>query len=270
MSRPDQPSAIARPPAEPLGLLRRWLGEAAVPGGDPPAAVLATVSGDAQPTTRAIEVRACDDRGLVFFANLHSRKGRDLRAHPVAAATLYWPAPMRQVNLSGPVSFTGEAESDRLWATRSRWGRAVATVSEQGAPLPDEAALRARAEELAAEPGRPLPSRRRRAGSASATATAGPTGRCSRDQQRAGPTAPRGGLASARAPPAQIADHPGQHATRAQQDPGPDQRGMVPRPVRGEREHPDHDEHHTRRDPPLLAQVPQQAGLRCFLPVHVQ
>ena len=157
MSRPDQPSAIARPPAEPLGLLRRWLGEAAVPGGDPPAAVLATVSGDAQPTTRAIEVRACDDRGLVFFANLHSRKGRDLRAHPVAAATLYWPAPMRQVNLSGPVSFTGEAESDRLWATRSRWGQAVATVSEQGAPLPDEAALRARAEELAAEPGRPLP-----------------------------------------------------------------------------------------------------------------
>jgi dihydrophenazinedicarboxylate synthase len=158
MSSPDQSFAPARPPAEPLGLLRRWLGEAAaVPGGDPPAAVLATVSGDAQPTTRAIEVRACDDRGLVFFANLHSRKGRDLRAQPVAAATLYWPAPMRQVNLSGPVIFTGDAESDRLWATRSRWGQAVATVSEQGAPLPEEAALRARAEELAAEPGRPLP-----------------------------------------------------------------------------------------------------------------
>jgi dihydrophenazinedicarboxylate synthase len=158
MSSPDQSFAPARPPAEPLGLLRRWLGEAAaVPGGDPPAAVLATVSGDAQPTTRAIEVRACDDRGLVFFANLHSRKGRDLHAQPVAAATLYWPAPMRQVNLSGPVIFTGDAESDRLWATRSRWGQAVATVSEQGAPLPEEAALRARAEELAAEPGRPLP-----------------------------------------------------------------------------------------------------------------
>jgi pyridoxamine-phosphate oxidase len=158
MSSPDQSFAPARPPAEPLGLLRRWLGEAAaVPGGHPPPAVLATVSGDAQPTTRAIEVRACDDRGLVFFANLHSRKGRDLHAHPVAAATLYWPAPMRQVNLSGPVSFTGDAESDRLWATRSRWGQAVATVSEQGAPLPEEAALRARAEELAAEPGRPLP-----------------------------------------------------------------------------------------------------------------
>src|ERR1700761_8438442 len=128
MSRPDQPSAPTRPPAVPLGLLRRWLrgGRAGppAPGCAPPAAVLATVSGDAQPTTRAIEVRACDDRGLVFFANLHSRKGRDLRAHPVAAATLYWPAPMRQVNLSGPVSFTGDAESDRLWATRSRWGPA--------------------------------------------------------------------------------------------------------------------------------------------------
>src|ERR1700727_437711 len=108
MSRPDQPSAPAWPPAEPLGLLRRCPGEPAVPAGTPPAALLATVSGDAQPTTRAIEVRACDDRGLVFFANLRSRKGRDLRTHPVAAATLCWPTPMRQVNLSGNVVFTGD------------------------------------------------------------------------------------------------------------------------------------------------------------------
>jgi pyridoxine/pyridoxamine 5'-phosphate oxidase len=42
--------------------------------------VLATVNEDGQPTTRAIEVRSCDDRGLVFFASLRSRKGRDLRA----------------------------------------------------------------------------------------------------------------------------------------------------------------------------------------------
>jgi pyridoxamine 5'-phosphate oxidase len=147
------------PPADPIGLLSAWLTEAAAqaPPGDVPTAVLATVNEDAQPTTRAIEVRACDDRGLVFFASLRSRKGRDLRAHPVAAATLYWPAPLRQVNLGGPVILTGDAESDRLWATRSRWGQAVATVSEQGAPLRDEAALRARAEELAAGPGQPLP-----------------------------------------------------------------------------------------------------------------
>jgi hypothetical protein len=43
MTGPDQSSAPARPPAEPLGLLRRWLGEAAaVPGGGPPAAVVGT------------------------------------------------------------------------------------------------------------------------------------------------------------------------------------------------------------------------------------
>jgi pyridoxine/pyridoxamine 5'-phosphate oxidase len=47
MSRPDQSSAPARPAAEPLGLLPRWLGEAAAgPGGDPPAVVLATVNED--------------------------------------------------------------------------------------------------------------------------------------------------------------------------------------------------------------------------------
>jgi pyridoxamine 5'-phosphate oxidase len=126
------------PPADPLGLLWRWLSEAAAPtppdGDDLSTAVLAIVNEDGQPTTRAIEVRACDHRGLVFFANLRSRKGRDLHAHPVAAATLYWPTPMRQVNLSGHVVFTGDGESDRLWATRSLAGQAVASVCDQGAP----------------------------------------------------------------------------------------------------------------------------------------
>jgi pyridoxamine-phosphate oxidase len=150
----------AEPPADPIGLLTAWLIEAAAQAlpDDVPTAVLATLNDDAQPTTRAIEVRACDHRGLVFFASLHSRKGRDLRAHPVAAATFYWPPPaLRQINLSGPVTFTGDEESDRLWAARSRWGQAVATVSEQGTPLRDEAALRARAEALAAAPDPALP-----------------------------------------------------------------------------------------------------------------
>jgi pyridoxamine 5'-phosphate oxidase len=154
--------APGQPPTDPLGLLRRWLGEAAAaaPGDVAPAAVLATVNGDAQPTTRTIEVRACDARGLVFFANLNSRKGRDLRARPAAAATLYWPSTMRQINLSGHVVFTSAGESDRLWAMRSPEGQAVATVSVQGAPLRDGAALRARVQALAAQSatlGRPLP-----------------------------------------------------------------------------------------------------------------
>jgi pyridoxine/pyridoxamine 5'-phosphate oxidase len=110
MTSPD------RPPSDPLGLLRRWLDEAAaaaVPGDDPSAVVLATVNADGQPTTRAIEIRDCSPRGLVFFANLNSRKGRDLRASPAAAATWWWPSMMRQVNLSGPVEFTSDEESDR-------------------------------------------------------------------------------------------------------------------------------------------------------------
>jgi pyridoxamine-phosphate oxidase len=152
------------PPADPLGLLCRWLSDAAAPappgGDDLSTAVLATVNEDGQPTTRVIEVRACDDRGLVFLANLRSRKGRDLRAHPVAAATLYWPAPMRQVNLNGHVVFTDDGGSDQLWATRSLAGQAVASVCDQGAPLQDEDELRARARDLAeqaAAQGRPLP-----------------------------------------------------------------------------------------------------------------
>ena len=55
---------------------------------------------------------------------------------------------MRQINLSGHVVFTGDGESDRLWA-RSLAGQAVASVCDQGAPLQDEDELRARARDLA-------------------------------------------------------------------------------------------------------------------------
>lgn len=118
--------------------------------------MLATIGRDGRPSTRTIEVRGCDDRGLIFFANLDTRKGRDLRARPVAAVTFFWPASMRQLNVTGDVVFTDAAESDRLWAARSPAGQAVASVSEQGAPMPDEVTLRAQVTALAAA-GQPLP-----------------------------------------------------------------------------------------------------------------
>ena len=116
MTSPDEP------PADPLGLLCRWLSDAAAPappgGDDLSTAVLATVNEDGQPTTRVIEVRAYDDRGLVFLANLRSRKGRDLNTNPVAAATLAAPAltTRRQAGWA-------DRQAGRLPSSLSRAGR---------------------------------------------------------------------------------------------------------------------------------------------------
>jgi pyridoxamine 5'-phosphate oxidase len=85
-----------------------------------------------------------------MFTNLDTRKGRDLRANPRAAVTLYWPALFRQVNITGHVELTGEDESDTLWEARGLPGQVASTVSRQGARLDGYEALAARAAELTA------------------------------------------------------------------------------------------------------------------------
>ena len=132
-------------------LLRRWLADAAAAGeADPATAVLATVDAYGQPSTRCLAVQSCEDRGLVLFTNLNTRKGRDLRANPRAAVTFYWPVLFRQVNITGRVTVSGEEESDALWDARGRPGQVASVASRQGARLDDYGLLVARAAELTA------------------------------------------------------------------------------------------------------------------------
>ena len=128
------------PPASPLGLLQDWLTAANAAGvRDPFTLTLATVAIDGQPSTRSIALQACDERGLVFFTNLASRKGCDLRANPRAAATLYWRETMQQVNVAGQVEVTGDEESDRMREARGRPGQVATMVSERAPPWPTNA-----------------------------------------------------------------------------------------------------------------------------------
>jgi pyridoxamine-phosphate oxidase len=148
--RAAAPAEFLDPPGEPLALLERWLEEAASAGEiDPTAAVVATVDEHGQPSTRCIGVQGCDARGLLFFVNLDTRKGRDLLANPKAAATLYWPAHLRQVNVAGRVEFTSVEESDQLWRDRGRPGQIASSVSHQGQPVEDRDSLPAHASDLA-------------------------------------------------------------------------------------------------------------------------
>jgi pyridoxamine 5'-phosphate oxidase len=142
MLPPAAPGEFAGPPAEPAELLRRWLADARAAGeADPSTAVLATADASGQPSTRCLAVRSCDERGLVMFTNLDTRKGRDLRANPRAAVTLYWPALFRQVNITGHVELTGEDESDTLWEARGLPGQVASTVSRHSAGAGDSRVL---------------------------------------------------------------------------------------------------------------------------------
>jgi pyridoxamine 5'-phosphate oxidase len=92
---------------------------------------LATVGADGRPSTRVVLLKGCDSRGLVFYTNYRSRKGRDLAAHPQAALQFYWAEMERVVRIEGPIEMTSAEESDAYFKTRPLDSRIGAWASPQ-------------------------------------------------------------------------------------------------------------------------------------------
>src|SRR5690606_29835777 len=77
--------------ADPLKQFALWLQQAMdaqVP--EPNAMTLATVDPDGRPSTRVVLIKGFDARGIVWYTNYDSRKGRALAQHPVAALQFHW------------------------------------------------------------------------------------------------------------------------------------------------------------------------------------
>lgn len=117
---------------DPLVQLRSWLTQAIaalVP--EPTAMVLATVDDRGGPATRTVLCKGIDDRGLRFFTNRSSRKGRHLAASAACAATFLWKELERQVGITGRAAPLGDAESDTYFASRPRGSQLGAWASAQ-------------------------------------------------------------------------------------------------------------------------------------------
>ncbi len=115
---------------------------------EPNAALLATVGDDGRPSARVVLIKSVDERGFVFYTNLESRKGRDLRAHPVAAICFYWPALAQQVRAEGGVEPVTNEEADAYFATRPRGSQIGAWASRQSHRLSSRDELERRFLEL--------------------------------------------------------------------------------------------------------------------------
>lgn len=145
------------PPAEPMGLVRKWI-SAAIEAGvrEPLALALATADTRGRTSSRMVAVLDVSDRGLLFTSHRTSRKGREIAETGWASGLLYWRETAQQLIISGPVEILPDAEADRLWAARPVPLHAMSVASRQSEPLPDVSRLRAEADRLAAT-GSPLP-----------------------------------------------------------------------------------------------------------------
>ena len=71
---------------DPIALFAAWMKEAeAAEPEDPNAMALATAGSDGLPDVRVVLLKGFDARGVVWFTNYESRKGRELAIHPFAA-----------------------------------------------------------------------------------------------------------------------------------------------------------------------------------------
>lgn len=140
--------------ADPLDQFHRWLDDAVrleVP--EPNAMTLATATASGRPSTRPVLLKGADARGLVWFSNYHSRKGRELKENPFAALQFHWVELERVVRIEGRVEMLSSEESDAYFATRPLANRIGAWASPQSEPIPSRAFLLERAAHYAAHYG---------------------------------------------------------------------------------------------------------------------
>jgi pyridoxamine 5'-phosphate oxidase len=133
------------PTTPPLQVLEQWYADAVADPRvvDPAAMVLATVDAGGRPDARTLLLKALDARGLAFYTNLRSAKGRQLAANPWAALVLPWHPMYRQVRVRGRVEQVPEAEAADYYASRPRDSQIAAWASRQSAPIGSRADLEA-------------------------------------------------------------------------------------------------------------------------------
>lgn len=107
----------------------------------PNAMVLATADASARPSVRTVLLKGLDDRGLVFFTNYSSAKGRAIEANPFGELLFLWIHVHRQVRAAGPIERVSAAESDAYFATRPRGSQVGAWASPQSEVVPDRESL---------------------------------------------------------------------------------------------------------------------------------
>ena len=137
--------------ADPLRQFAQWFDEARkseIP--EPTAMTVATVGSDLRPSTRVVLIKDFDERGIVWYTNYDSRKGRELAGNPYAALQFHWVELERVVRIEGVVEKVSDAESDAYFNSRPLDSRIGAWASPQSQVIEDRSVLVTRAAKFGA------------------------------------------------------------------------------------------------------------------------
>ena len=121
---------------DPIQLFKIWMDEAKKSEiNDPNAVALATSDKNNFPSVRIVLLKDYNENGFVFYTNLNSQKGNELKANPKAAMCFHWKSILRQIRISGIVSLVEDEVADAYYDSRAYESRIGAWASKQSEKL---------------------------------------------------------------------------------------------------------------------------------------
>jgi pyridoxamine 5'-phosphate oxidase len=121
---------------DPIELFKVWMDEAkkSEPN-DPNALSLATSNKDNLPSVRMVLLKEFNQKGFVFYTNLNSQKGNELKENPNAAMCFHWKSLLRQIRISGKITQVEDSVADQYYNSRGYDSRIGAWASKQSKEL---------------------------------------------------------------------------------------------------------------------------------------
>ena len=127
---------------EPFELFDKWY-EAAKKKeiNDPNALALATSSKNNVPSVRMVLLKDFSKNGFVFYTNLNSQKGNEIKENPSVSMCFHWKSLLRQVRINGKVTPVQNTVADKYYNSRAYESRIGAWASNQSSVLNDRREL---------------------------------------------------------------------------------------------------------------------------------
>ena len=121
---------------DPIELFKIWMEEAkASEPNDPNALALATADKNAIPSVRMVLLKDFNREGFVFYTNLESQKGNELKENPSASMCFHWKSLLRQVRINGNLLKVADDVADEYYNSRAYNSRIGAWASKQSTIL---------------------------------------------------------------------------------------------------------------------------------------
>ena len=121
---------------DPIELFKVWMDEAKkTEPNDPNALSLATSNKNNIPSVRMVLLKEFNQNGFVFYTNLNSQKGNELKENPNAAMCFHWKSLLRQIRISGTITQVEDSVADQYYNSRGYDSRIGAWASKQSKEL---------------------------------------------------------------------------------------------------------------------------------------